>query len=345
MDLVYFLAVPMDSEQNISLVKTSKLKAMIDCPLLPISLVIPVRNEASTLDELFAGLQALSSKPTEIILVDTGSVDTSFEKLKAWGDVWEQSGGTRCVLLQLPGGLPGAARNLGVRHASFEWIAFIDAGIVPHIDWIGELWGCSRRTNSDVTYGMCRFTSDDKIGRMVCAASTGYASIQPVLPASLFRRSLFEQYGGFQELLRSGEDILWMRVLKKAGVRITVCASAMVEYRHFPEELTTALRKWFIYEQSAVIAQVGDAPRAVFHVGLLFLYTFVWLEPRLFLPIVSAYMFLRGVIDPMRRSGWTTWWSSWDQFVLIPIIAPLMDLSSACGRLSAWLGMSEFRRS
>lgn len=344
MALVWALADPMGSEPIISAVNISKSETMADCPLLPISLVIPVRNEASTLDELFAGLQALSPKPSEIIFVETGSVDASPDKINAWALILEQSGGTRCRLLQLAGGLPGAARNLGVSYATHEWIAFIDAGIVPHIDWLGQLWDCSRRTDSDVTYGMCRFTSDHMIGRMICAASSGYARTQPVLPASLFRKSLFVQHGGFQEALRSGEDILWMRLLEKAGVRISFCGGAVVEYHHFPEALAPALRKWFIYEQSAVVAKVGKAPRAVFHVGLLLLYSCVWFEPWLFLPMVLAYLFLRGVVDPLRRSGWTIWWRSWIQFLFMPIMVALMDLSSALGRLSAWLGMTDFRR-
>jgi glycosyltransferase involved in cell wall biosynthesis len=344
MALVCVFAGPMGCEPINSSVNISKWEAMADRPLLPISLVIPVRNEASTLDELFAGLQALSPKSSEIIFVETGSVDGSPEKIKAWGDVLEQSAGTRCRLIQLAGGLPGAARNLGVCHATHDWIAFIDAGIVPHIDWLGELWNCSRRTGADVTYGMCRFTSDHMLGRMICAASSGYARVQPVLPASLFRKALFAQHGGFQEALRSGEDVLWMRILKKAGVRSSVCGSAVVEYRHFPEAMAPALKKWFIYEQSAVVAQVGKSPRAVFHVGLMLLYSLVWFEPGLLFPMVLVYMFLRGIVDPLRRSGWIIWWSSWIQFLLMPIMAALMDLSSALGRLSAWLGMSNFRR-
>ncbi len=317
---------------------------MTDCLLLPISLVIPVRNEASTLDELFLGLQALSAKPSEIIFVETGSTDVSPDKIKVWNAVLEQSNGIRCRLVQLDGALPGAARNLGVRHATHDWIAFIDAGIVPHNAWLGELWKCSRRTGADVTYGMCRFTSDHILGRMICAASSGYARTQPVLPASLFRKTLFAQHGGFQEALRSGEDILWMRTLKQAGERTSVCRSAVVEYCHFPEALAPALKKWFIYEQSVVVARVGKASRAVFHVGLMLLYLCVWFEPGLLFPMVLIYLFLRGIVDPMRRSGWTIWWSSWIQFLFMPIIAALMDLSSALGRLSAWLGMSNYRR-
>ena len=178
---------------------------------LPISLVIPIRNESNSLASLFDSLNALITRPKEIIFIDTGSEDGSIELINDWIN----NTNIPSKLVSRADANPGAARNKGIIEASEEWIAFLDAGIEPQPDWLGALWQCRLENNSQVVYGCCRFESQSFFGQMLCAVSYGANNLIPVLPASLFHKDLFKKYGLFQEFLRAGEDIIWKINLKK----------------------------------------------------------------------------------------------------------------------------------
>ncbi len=303
---------------------------------LPISLVIPIRNESETLDYLFDSLNKLFVIPGEIIFVDTGSTDGSVNKIKQWINQTE----IVVNLIQKSGAYPGAARNAGVDHAKEEWIAFLDAGIIPKPDWLNALWLCRIENNSMLVYGCCRFSSQTFIGQMLCAISYGTKKLIPVLPASLFHRGLFQRFGMFQEFLRAGEDIKWKNTLQNEGIDLLVSQKAIVEYRYFSNSILQAIHKQFIYEQSLTVGIPRNINRTIVLSIYLALYPALFISPRFFYPILILYFLLRGFLDPIRRSG--KWWSSSLQLLALPIVAACIDLAAAFGRILAMLGFSKY---
>ena len=93
---------------------------------VPVSIVIPVRNEARTLPALLDALASQSVKPAELAVIDTGSTDGSLDMVNAW---WrrEQWRDGSLLALSSPGAYPGGARNTGIERATQPWIAFLDA--------------------------------------------------------------------------------------------------------------------------------------------------------------------------------------------------------------------------
>ncbi len=305
--------------------------------MLPVSIVVPVRNESRSLPELMEAIANQDAKPLEVVFVDTGSSDNSASLVEGWMEVAAHCG-IKCQLLRLPDGYPGAARNAGVRAATQGWIAFIDAGIVPAGNWLSGLWTCQQRCNRPAIYGVCRFVSDEALGKILCALSYGYERIRPVLPASLFRRDLFDSVAFFDPGLRAGEDILWQRALEAAGISTETCKDAQVVYRHFPDTLQHAARKWFTYEQSVAVAGVGGALRVVVQFAVLFLCGWMLFDPATGVFGFAAYALFRGFLDPLRRSGWRPWWGKavWAVLAAVPVAA-LIDVSSAAGRVASIL--------
>lgn len=94
-----------------------------------ISVIIPVYNAATTIDDCIRSVVEQDTDNWELILVDDGSEDNSGEICDAWVAkdnriiVWHQKNGGR-----------SAARYNGVRMAKGEWCCFIDADdkIPPH---------------------------------------------------------------------------------------------------------------------------------------------------------------------------------------------------------------------
>lgn len=314
----------------------------LSTPVLPVSVVIPVRNESSSLGELLGCLNALSPRPAEVIFVDTGSSDGSVSSIESWMGQAKQDG-IQFQLCHRSDAYPGAARNVGVKAATQEWIAFLDAGISPNADWLGKLWARQQQSHAQAVYGSCNFGSEHPFGRMICAVSYGQGRATPVLPASLFHKDVFENAGFFEEHLRSGEDILWNQSISNAGIVTAYCSEALVEYRHFPETLGQALKKWFIYEQSAAVAGVGSAQKNFMLLAIALIYALSALGVPGALPAMLVYFVVRGGVEPYRRSTDRPWWRSWWQPILMVPVAAMLDVATLAGRITGAAGFSKFR--
>jgi len=299
-----------------------------------VAVVVPMLNEAASIQKLLAGLAAQTRRPEEIILCDAGSTDGSRELAETW---WAKNAwhGANMRILSKPGALPGAARNTGVSAAHSPWIAFIDGGIVPETNWIENLLGCAEALGARAVFGICDFSASDS-QRAICALTYGYEATHPVLPASLFHRELFQAIGPFREDLRSAEDILWIRSFTRLFGAMPVCREARVHYSiHFPRTLTAIFKKWRMNTRSTVKAGVRKGQHVVYLLGLPVL----WLTPLFNLPLgltlIFAYVLARGIIDPARRSADAIWWRGLPgAFFKAIITAAVLDLAK-------WVGIVE----
>ncbi|MEO7794792.1 MAG: glycosyltransferase [Thermoanaerobaculia bacterium] len=98
-----------------------------------LSVVIPTCNRRRTLAEVLHALDEQREVPEfEIVVVDDGSTDGSFEWLSS------RTGGRPLRVLRQENRGPAAARNRGVAAATGEWIAFLGDDTVPGPDWLGR---------------------------------------------------------------------------------------------------------------------------------------------------------------------------------------------------------------
>src|SRR6267378_1638526 len=111
-----------------------------------ISVVIPHLNQPETLEACLSSLdaQSLARCFFEIIVVDNGSVPSP-------KDIVANHSGTRLLRELQPG--PGPARNVGVRAATADIIAFIDADCRAHRDWLRTALQTIRSTPKGTVLG------------------------------------------------------------------------------------------------------------------------------------------------------------------------------------------------
>jgi 4,4'-diaponeurosporenoate glycosyltransferase len=105
---------------------------------LPVSVIIPARNEAGRLGKLLESLQQQCTKPHEILVVDDGSTDGTAELALRYG----------CrVIEQQEAGWSGksAACYSGAQAASGEYLLFLDADVYLAPDALEYLYRYSRR--------------------------------------------------------------------------------------------------------------------------------------------------------------------------------------------------------
>jgi len=298
-----------------------------------IALIVPMLNEAASLPALLEAIQAQTRRPDEIIFVDSGSTDSSLSVIADW---WKENGwpNATCRVESNPGGFPGYNRNIGVRSTSCPWIAFVDCGVYPDIDWLENLLDCVSRSGSLAVFGLCEFSAEGAIPRTTCALSYGVGSEHPVLPASLIHRNVFAEIGLFEEHLRSAEDLKWMALFETHFNSRIRCAQARVHYRHFPSTLIKVAGKWHQYQKNGIKAGLCKKQSVVFALVIGIGLASLFLNSSVAIWSGILYIVLRGVVDPIRRSKLRNWWGDAPLLIfLAPIVALTIDVAKLSGAL------------
>lgn len=95
------------------------------------SIICPMFNSAKFVERTIQSVIAQTFQDFELILIDDGSSDNTCEVIEA---IIQQYPARQIKLLRNNHLGPGAARNVGIRTATAEWIAFLDSDDV----WVPE---------------------------------------------------------------------------------------------------------------------------------------------------------------------------------------------------------------
>lgn len=194
------------------------------------ALVATVLNEAGSLDMLLDSVLKQTVQPDEIVIVDGGSTDGTWEILQPWTTRLP----LRCLVLPAAG--ISAGRNHAVRFTSAEIVAVTDAGVRLDERWLEHLL-VDLTDEVDVVSGF--FRPDARTVFELAMGATVLPDIEDIrgarfLPSSrsvLFRRAAWEQVGGYPEWLDYCEDLVFDHALLHAGCRFVFAPRALVWFR------------------------------------------------------------------------------------------------------------------
>jgi glycosyltransferase involved in cell wall biosynthesis len=181
-----------------------------------VSVIIPTYNRRAMVREAVESVLAQTGAAFELIVVDDGSTDGTFQDLSQISD-------ERMRIVRIANGGPAAARNHGVAIATAPMIAFLDSddSWIPQklerqlafmranpdsaISQTNEIWFRNgRRVNSRRRH--------QKRGGDIFVESLRTCLISP--SAVIIRTELFRSLGGFDEMMTAAEDYdLWLRIL------------------------------------------------------------------------------------------------------------------------------------
>ncbi len=129
--------------------------------MIKISLIIPVYNLISFLPDCMAAIEAqtISRDELEVILVDDGSTDGSLEFMTEYA---KHTALQIRVFSQENAG-PGPARNLGLKVATGEYIAFLDADdFYPSAEVLESLYEAAIANDADICGGTLLIYNDEE---------------------------------------------------------------------------------------------------------------------------------------------------------------------------------------
>ncbi|MCL1467396.1 glycosyltransferase family 2 protein [Argonema galeatum] len=206
----------------------------MDDKQLFISVIIPVYNGEKYLAEAIQNIKNQDYKPLEIIVIDDGSTDGTPEVAAEFKDciryVYQQNSG------------PAAARNHGIRIANGDVIAFLD---------VDDLWSddklklqadyLANNPSVEIVQGL--------IQQMKLSEPT--ANNQPIfepaykpysyinLGSAIYRKSVFDKIGFFDETLNYAEDVDWFIRAWENGISKLVLERVSLFYRKHKDNMTS----------------------------------------------------------------------------------------------------------
>ena len=197
-----------------------------------ISVIIPVYNGEAYLAEAVESVRAQGYQSLEIIIVDDGSTDGTAQLCKRFGR------NVRYIFQKNSG--PPAARNTGLRLASGNVIAFLDAD---------DLW-CKNKLELQLTRLTDNPSVEVVVGQTQLLLLSDSANDKPKfepfakpwlalnLGSATFRQSVFDKVGLFDESLRHCDDWDWFMRIRELGVPITTHKEVTRFYRRHDRNLT-----------------------------------------------------------------------------------------------------------
>ena len=120
---------------------------------MKLSVIIPAYNASEFISESVNSILTINSNQIEIIVVDDGSKDNTFEVLSNISD-------TRIRVLRKNNGGVSSARNCGLKYAQGEYITFLDADDLVDSHVLEKIINCMDDKN-DVIYYSKDYTQED----------------------------------------------------------------------------------------------------------------------------------------------------------------------------------------
>jgi glycosyltransferase involved in cell wall biosynthesis len=192
------------------------------------SLIITVFNEESTITDLISALKKQTILPGEVIIVDGGSVDKTYDMLLSESKEW-----LILKVFQVIGNR-SIGRNYGVSKAHHSIIVFTDAGCILQKDWLFEILKPFSDSTTEVVSGYYKGLPLNDFQR----ALVPYVLVMPdrvnpkeFLPSTrsmALRKSIWEKSGGFDPKLSHNEDYAFAIWLKKMNIKFTFAPHAIV---------------------------------------------------------------------------------------------------------------------
>jgi glycosyltransferase involved in cell wall biosynthesis len=185
-----------------------------------VSVIIPTYNRKHTLGRALDSVMAQQYGVTETIVIDDGSTDNTVE--------WVEENYPSVIVLSQPNTGVSTARNIGIARASGQWIALLDSDDYWYPQKIDQQLHTLQQNehirlcHSDEHW----IRNGTRVNQMNKHRKTGGWVFQQCLPlcaispsASLIKKTVFDDLGGFDETLPACEDYdYWLRLCSREPV-------------------------------------------------------------------------------------------------------------------------------
>jgi glycosyltransferase involved in cell wall biosynthesis len=297
-----------------------------------VSVAATVLNEVDDIDALVESLVYQTLAPSEIIVVDGGSNDGTWEHLEAARLKYPSLKPIRdesCRLQHCPGPI-ARGRNVASAAASSDVVAFTDAGCTHDPDWLANL--TAPIVSGDFQYSLGGAWMDPAKSTVWDVASAPFFGVK-LNPDSAtksctarsmaFRKELWQRVGGFPENVFLGEDTIFdSKVRKLVTPAFPERAKASYQPRH---TFRSAIRQMISYSVTDGVLG-GRSTRLWRNIARCLVEVLAVAAllrspvPLLCVVVLEIYFALRLDWSDIRKASWRTWGARLAFSVLVPWI-------------------------
>ncbi len=212
---------------------------------MSISVIIPAYKANLTIERALASVAKQTLKPKQVIVVDDGSEDGTYEKAEAFK---KRLTGVELKIFSQRNLGAGAARNRAISEATGDWLAFLDADD----EWLPKKLAISMEAinrNRLVLVAHNYFSINGSHKELVLCNKRYDATTDPyrglyrkgflATSSVVVRRDAVLKAGGFDENLATAQDFdLWLKILKRRHANFRVEADALLNYFVTPGSIT-----------------------------------------------------------------------------------------------------------
>ena len=250
-----------------------------------VSIIIPARNASKYIEGCLESLEKLDYPEFEVIIVNDGSSD-------ATKDILDRFEGIK--VLETFGVGPSKARNLAIKEAKGEYVAFTDADCIVHPQWLNELLkgfipdpltlspvvgvgGDQKSPEDDSSFGKTVhgfFKTVGFVAEYVKNKNNGIVMTKHNPTCNvIYKKTVLMEAGGFLEGLWPGEDLELDYRLAKKGYRFLYNPDAIV-YHYRAGTINNFNKMMFNYGRAQAVLVRMYGPFRFIHFLPVFLLCF-----------------------------------------------------------------------
>ena len=134
-----------------------------------ISLIIPAYSKGFYIEDMLINILFWNLKPSEIIIVNTYAkniiINNDIKKKLKKENI-------NLIIINKKKLFPGAARNIGILKAKYEYIAFLDINTLPYDkNWLEKNFNYLLKNNLDGLYGQTFYLANNYKERIIRAST------------------------------------------------------------------------------------------------------------------------------------------------------------------------------
>lgn len=213
-----------------------------------VSLIIPVYNASSYIEDCIASLIAQTMDDIEVLLIDDHGNDNSIQLAQAY--IGNHPSNKQFRYLATPHNMgPGAARNIGIEAAQGEYIGFVDSDDLVTPEYCEQLYIAAKEQDADLAYCHAQLVADTQTSPMnnPIIESGEFSGMKrnfflthytTMMWTFLYRKELIMQHAFRFPSTRSAEDSYFLTCSLLAAKRIACVNKAMYQYLVHGESLS-----------------------------------------------------------------------------------------------------------
>ena len=292
-----------------------------------ITVVIPYHNESKTIIKTLKQLVLQSYKKFDVILVNSQSSDNSSALIDNF--IKKNNLKKKFQNINKRTFFPSSSKNVGIKLSKNNWIAFMDCDLIFKNNWLKSQIDFINKNKVKFVLGTCNFRGYGILDSCFVAQTWGFDNKVPVIPSSLFHKSIFKKIGLFENK-RAGYDRFWkIRLKNYFNNNLNINNKCIIKYNKYnhASNIISFIKKIYNYSYSSSTIKQNSQPKK-YMIFFIILISLAIYNLNFFMYFILFYFIFRSYLYPIIKSKNIKFFKlGLLTLFLMPIVGILIDIT------------------